>query len=116
MQSFLIRDFKLVPGFQAGNFLIAQLLPNLEPGSQEAGQAEGELPIQVNIHPLGVLLLGFNRRNPLDHIKKHTASGRLFAGATAVENIPGIAPVPVCSACPDGLYQGYFCRTPRPGQ
>ena len=31
------------------------------------GQPEGELPVQVNIHPLGILLLGFNRRDPLYH-------------------------------------------------
>jgi hypothetical protein len=85
MQGFLVHNFTLILHFQAGDFLFAHFLPHPEPGSHHCGQAKGELPIQVDVNPLGILLLGFNRRNPLYHVKKRTAADRLFWGATAVE-------------------------------
>jgi hypothetical protein len=78
MQGFLVRNFMLILRFQAGDFLFAQFLSHSQPGSHHGGQAESELSIQVKVHPLGILLLGFNRRNPLYHVKKHTAADRLF--------------------------------------
>ena len=67
VQGFLISNFALILKFQTANFLFAQFLAHLEPGRYDTGQTEGELPVQVNIHPLGIFLLGFYRRNSLYH-------------------------------------------------
>jgi hypothetical protein len=95
VQGFLVRYLALIFGFQAGDFLFAQVLPHLEPCCHDAGQAEGEFPVQVDIHPLGILLLGFNCRNPMYHLLKSAQPLAAFSsGPRLRNNKPGLPSVP----------------------
>ena len=70
-QRLLERPFSRILGLQLLNFLFIQLLADPQPRGSDAFQPEGEFPIEVDVHPIGAILLNFDRSN-FSHLT-HTA-------------------------------------------